>query len=88
MIFELEFSEQAKEDYKHHKKIGNKSVLNKIKRILEELTTTPYEGIGKPEALKHELNGSWSRRINLVHRVVYQVIENVVYIESIKGHYE
>ncbi|WP_245801099.1 Txe/YoeB family addiction module toxin [Sphingobacterium nematocida] len=53
---------------------------------------TPFEGIAKPEALKHELTGSWSQRIDQEHRLVYQVYENgddtIIEIQSLKGHYQ
>jgi toxin YoeB len=47
----------------------------------------PYEGIGKPEALKHQMTGFWSRRINLEHRLVYKVKDNEIRIETLKNHY-
>lgn len=84
----LRFSEQAKEDIRQHKKSGNKSVVNKITLLLEELILHPFTGSGKPEPLKHSLAGCWSRRINREHRLVYEVSENLVFILSAKGHYE
>ena len=83
----LRFSEQAKEDIRNHKKSGNKAVVNKITLLLEELTEHPFTGTGKPEQLKYELAGLWSRRINQEHRLVYQVFDDVVVILSAKGHY-
>lgn len=83
----LRFSEQAKEDIRNHKKSGNKAVVNKITLLLEELTEHPFVGTGKPELLKYELAGLWSRRINQEHRLVYQVFDDVVVILSAKGHY-
>ncbi|MBK7505368.1 MAG: Txe/YoeB family addiction module toxin [Bacteroidetes bacterium] len=83
----LRFSEQAKEDIRNHKKSGNKAVVNKITLLLEELTEHPFSGTGKPEQLKYELAGLWSRRINQEHRLVYQVFDDVVVILSAKGHY-
>jgi len=84
----LRFSEKAKEDIKLHKKSGNKSVVNKITLLLEELTNHPYIGSGKPEPLKYSLSGYWSRRINREHRLVYEVTDSVINILSAKGHYE
>lgn len=84
----LRFSEQAKEDIRQHKKSGNKSVVNKITLLLEELVIHPFTGTGKPEPLKHSLAGCWSRRINREHRLVYEVSDNLVFILSAKGHYE
>lgn len=87
-MFELEFTEKADYDIDKHKKSGNKKVLTKIFLLLAELTEHPFEGTGKPEPLKHDLSGKWSRRINLEHRLVYKVNENIVYILSAFGHYK
>ena len=86
--YTLRFSQQAKEDIKQHKKSGNKSVVNKITLLLEELAIHPFTGTGKPEPLKHSLAGFWSRRINREHRLVYEVSEDLVFVLSAKGHYE
>jgi len=85
--YTLRFSEQAKEDIRQHKKLGNKSVVNKIILLLEELVLHPFTGTGKPEPFKHSLIGCWSRRINKEHRLVYDIIEGNVLILSAKGHY-
>lgn len=87
MSFHLDFSERAKSDIDSHKKSGNRAVLKKIYVLLEELTEHPFEGTGKPEPLKYNLAGSWSRRINQEHRLVYEVSEDIVFILSAKGHY-
>jgi len=47
----------------------------------------PFEGIGKPEPLKHELSGKWSRRINEEHRIIYDVTDDIINVYSLKGHY-
>lgn len=88
MSYRLDFTKQAQLDFAFHKKSGNKSLLLKIEKLLEELSEYPFSGTGKPEQLKHSLFGFWSRRINLEHRLVYEVIENAVVIHSAKGHYE
>jgi toxin YoeB len=72
------------------KKSGNKSVLKKkISTLVEAIGDTPFEGVGKPEQLKHEFSGYWSRRINKEHRIVYEVLEeeNKIVVLSLKGHY-
>ena len=56
--------------------------------LMEELAQHPFTGTGKPEPLKHEFSGCWSRRINREHRLVYEVSDNIVSILSAKGHYE
>lgn len=87
MIYRLVFTKRAQEDIAYHKKSGNKSILNKIAILLGELSEHPYIGTGKPELLKHNLTGLWSRRINREHRLVYEVIETTVVVHHAKGHY-
>jgi toxin YoeB len=84
----LLFSRKTEEDLLFHKKSGNKSVLKKIIVFLEEIVEHPYSGTGKPEALKYDLNGKWSRRINSEHRLIYEVLEDVILLHSARGHYE
>lgn len=88
MTYHLEFSRQAIKDIDFHKKTGNKASLKKLFQLLEELTEHPTSGTGKPEQLKHNLAGYWSRRISQEHRIVYKIMENeTVRIYSAKGHY-
>lgn len=88
MIYQLEFSGQANRDIDFHKKSGNKALLKKLFQLLEELTEHPSSGSGKPEQLKHNLAGYWSRRINHEHRLVYKILENeTVRVYSAKSHY-
>lgn len=72
-----------------HLKSGNKANIKRIEKILEELTQTPFEGTGDPEALKHELTGFWSREINKKDRLIYKVEEEIVtvFVISAMGHY-
>jgi toxin YoeB len=87
--FIVVLTEKAKIDIVNHKKSGNKSVERKIKTFLEELKVHPYTGTGQPEALKHNLQGFWSRRINHKDRLIYSVNDKVVTVEvvSAMGHY-
>ncbi len=55
--------------------------------MIEAITQNPYEGIGNPEPLKYELSGTWSRRINLEHRLIYEIVEDKLLVYSLKGHY-
>jgi toxin YoeB len=87
MAFYLDFTDEATLDIAKHKKAGNKAILNKILKLLEELIKHPFTGIGKPEPLKHHLTGYWSRRINKEHRLVYEVNNQTVIIHSAYGHY-
>ncbi len=83
----LDFSDQAIEDVAYHKKSGNKAILKKLFILLDEITEHPFTGTGKPEALKHNLSGKWSRRINQEHRLIYEGFNNYVIIHSLKDHY-
>ena len=87
MTYRLDFTKRAQEDIAFHKKSGNKSVLNKISVLLDEMTEHPFTATGKPEPLKHNLSGIWSRRINKEHRLVYEVLETAVVVHNAKGHY-
>ncbi len=84
---EIEYTLQAKEDLDYWKKSNNIPVLKKIRKLIEAITQNPYQGIGKPEALKYDLSGCWSRRINKEHRIVYEVFEDKIIVYSLKGHY-
>ena len=85
---QVTFSPQAKEDLDFWIKTGNKSISKKIVQLIGAIKENPFEGIGKPEPLKHQLTGYWSRRINKEHRLVYEVSKNIVFIHSAKGHYK
>lgn len=84
---EIELFEDAIEDLKYWQKSGNKAVQKKIQQLLIDIKEHPFEGVGKPEALKYELAGKWSRRINTEHRIVYDVTEDKIRVFSLKGHY-
>ena len=62
--------------------------LKKINILIKDIIRNPFEGIGKPEALKGNLSGYWSRRIDKANRIVYSIDENSLKIISCKGHYE
>lgn len=87
MSYHLDFSLQASNDIDFYKKSGNKAILKKILILLNEIAEHPYEGTGKPESLKYELSGYWSRRITKEHRLIYEVDGDRVLILSAKGHY-
>ena len=86
---EITFSEKAQEDIEYWKKRGDKAIMNKITTLLEDMLAHPFSGLGKPEKLKYELAGKWSRRINSEHRIVYTVreIENDIYVLALRFHY-
>lgn len=66
----------------------DKKTLNKINNLIKDIERGNFDGLGKPEPLRHELQGYWSRRIDNVNRIVYKVEDNILYIISCKGHYE
>lgn len=86
---EIIYSEEAQFDIEYWKKSGNKIIQKKIQQLLRAIEENPFEGVGKPEALKYNLSGKWSRRINQEHRIIYELLENnqIVKIHSLKGHY-
>lgn len=88
-MYTLFFSTKAEEDLKYFKKRNNLDILSKIKKLLDVISETPTQGIGKPEMLKHHLSGSWSRRIDFQHRLIYRIseLQKEILIVSCKGHY-
>jgi toxin YoeB len=66
----------------------DKRMIRKINELIKVIKRTPFEGIGKPEPLKHQLKGFWSRRIDLANRIVYEIREKKVVIISCRYHYE
>jgi toxin YoeB len=82
----LVFSENAWNDYLHWQKT-DKRILNRINTLIKEIQRHPFEGIGKPEPLKHALSGYWSRRINDEHRIVYKISGEAVLIAQLRYHY-
>lgn len=89
MSYKLVFSKTALNDIEKHKRSGNRSILNKINKLLNELLEHPATGTGQPEILKHELAGLYSRRINKKHRLVYAIKDQIVtvYVLSAWSHY-
>lgn len=67
--------------------IEDKKIYAKIVNLIKDIHRDPFSGIGKPEALKHDLSGLWSRRITKEHRLVYSVSEEEIVIVSCKFHY-
>ena len=87
--FRVEIEDLAKSHIQKHLKSGDRASIRKLERILIELSETPFEGIGKPELLKHQLTGFWSREINKKDRIIYKVNQDVVsvFVISARGHY-
>jgi len=66
----------------------DKQILKKINELIRDISANPFDGIGKLEALKENLSGFYSRRINYEHRLVYAIKDDTIYIISRKGHYK
>jgi toxin YoeB len=82
----LIFSDHAWADYLHWQKT-DKKILQRINTLIEDMKRHPFEGIGKPEPLKHALSGYWSRRINDEHRIVYKAAADAILIAQLRYHY-
>lgn len=81
------FSRSAWEDYCHWQ-VTDKAIIKKLNALISDTIKHPLTGIGKPEALKHNLQGCYSRRINQEHRFVYRVKGDLVEVISVKYHYK
>jgi toxin YoeB len=81
------FSENAWEDYVSWLQ-EDRRMLRKINELIKDISRHPYLGIGKPESLKFDLQGFWSRRIDREHRLVYQIMGNELIIYSCRFHYD
>ncbi|HBH35904.1 MAG TPA: Txe/YoeB family addiction module toxin [Gammaproteobacteria bacterium] len=82
----LVFSENAWDDYLYWQKI-DKRILKRINLLIQNIKRSPFDGIGKPEPLKHALSGYWSRRINDEHRIVYRAEADSILIAQLRHHY-
>ena len=81
------FTETAWEDYCYWQS-QDKKTLKKINQLLNDIKRNSFSGIGKPEPLKNELSGLWSRRIDEKNRIVYKIENDVIQIIQCKGHYD
>jgi toxin YoeB len=86
-MMKITFSLNAWEDYLSWQQ-QDKKMLKKINHLIRDIQRTPFEGMGKPEPLKYDLAGYWSRRIDREHRLVYQVIDNQLLIYTCRYHYD
>ncbi len=83
----MKFTRQAAEDIEFWKR-SSPQVVKRIKLLLEDIGAHPFTGLGKPEALKHDLSGWWSRRITEEHRLVYRLRNGELEISSCRFHYQ
>jgi toxin YoeB len=82
----LVFSEHAWEDYLYWQRT-DKKILARINELIKDIQRNKYEGVGKPEPLRHNLSGYWSRRITSEHRMVYRVEGDKILIAQLRYHY-
>ncbi len=80
------YSKCAKEDIAYWKK-SNANMLKRIDLLIADIKRNPYTGIGKPEQLRFEKSGYWSRRIDQEHRLVYKIVDHKIYIVQCRYHY-
>ena len=85
----LKFTDEAWNSYldSQTRQSQDRKTLKRINELIKDAQRSPFEGIGKPEALKHSLSGCWSRRIDETNRLVYQVIDEELIIISCRYHY-
>jgi toxin YoeB len=84
---EIDFDEEALKDLEFWKRSGNTTLQTRIQSLLLNILETPFTGLGKPESLKYNLAGKWSRRINKEHRIIYSLKDGRIQIHSLRGHY-
>ena len=83
---EIKITPKARKHYEYWIQ-NDKKILKKINDLIKDIQKTPFMGLGKPEALKLNLSGYWSRRINQEHRLVYKIEDNILYILQCRYHY-
>ena len=83
---QVKFDKIAYQDYTEWTK-SNDKIAQKIKELIKDIQCSPFKGLGKPEPLKHEWQGYWSRRITDEHRLVYKITDEEIIVASCKFHY-
>lgn len=83
----LSFHPQAWEDYLYWQQT-DKAMLRRINALIRDIRREPFDGIGKPEPLKFNFTGYWSRRIDDEHRVVYKILDEEIIIAQLRWHYD
>ena len=83
----ITFSSKAWDNYLYWQQ-NDKAMLKRINMLIKDIQRNPFEGLGKPEPLKHSLSGYWSRRIDDEHRFVYKVTEDGLFVAQLRYHYD
>jgi toxin YoeB len=81
------FTEESWDEYLYWLRT-DKKILSRINRILKDISRTPFTGLGKPEPLRSDYKGFWSRRITIEHRLIYQVRDGEIVVAKCRFHYE
>lgn len=82
----VKFAPSAYKDYQAWAN-EDKKIFERIGTLIKDISRSPFSGIGKPEPLKHDLSGYWSRRITKEHRLVYKILDDTIFIAACKFHY-
>ena len=82
----LTFSDEAWSDFLYCQET-DRVMMRRVNQLIKDIRWSPYEGIGKPEPLKHQLAGWWSRRIDSEHRFIYRVTDSAIEIANLRHHY-
>ena len=85
---EIVYTDKAIDDITYWKKKRNSKIQNRISELIDSIEIAPFKGIGKPEPLKYQLSGKWSRRIDKTNRIIYEVMDEIIVIYSLRGHYD
>lgn len=83
----ITFEDAGWEDYLHWQQ-ADKAMLRRVNLLIRDIQREPFTGIGKPEPLKFNFSGYWSRRIDDEHRIVYKVTDDEIIIAQLRGHYD
>ena len=83
----LLWEDRAWDDYLYWQK-QDKKMLKRVNLLIKDIRRNPFDGIGKPEPLKNNLSGWWSRRIDEMNRIVYYEQDGIIYVVSCRGHYD
>lgn len=84
---EIVFSPEALADLDYWRHSGNKKIQKRITALIDSISNSPFSGIGKPEGLRNEWAGYWSRRITDEHRLIYKVEKKQIFIAQLRYHY-